>query len=666
MVVDILNKNFSELRVAALYNESGFDSFMYHASKNNVIKADFLEYDLRAVVEKDMYSNLLKLEYLDDKIKESIGNKLEALNLYNSISIPTALKEEEYNTAKTYFGSLNLNNETNLFVLEIKEGIQKVELFTAQENTELLTVSSIKLGSEDFDSDRVALIQFGPIETESYTNLEYSKLVDEVKSRKILIVYTTGSEVVVNVAQSCWDNNENANRNKSKYTLRNDDFINSKNYLSLFSDDSCYVEDLRTGTLISSSEKITTTNYFPPILKKKREIAKKNIESQNYNSCVKYNKGDIVYYNGSYWYSISNLNYNSIPSISPKKWMPKLLIDNYYYTTIECKPFIEKEGKKQLIEQNLSTSLIKLKKNATHISIDTEITNSIYKLKSSNINILIGTKLENAVSYTNYDLSIANITGDSVVLKSQKDGLTDTLCNSFLFVEYIEKTDKDFNFKINYYDEDGNILEDKYSDNIYVSVYTGKQAAAKRRLSDIINSTSEQLEEYKDQYLSFKLDNNSDKSYTFEFNVNNTGLINVEDKTRKTTTLIDNVIDIYVKKPKYIVKVEDESGVFETSKSYYIVEHNGKISFEFYVSKEFDTNDVDDYNYILNSIRVSDGKSSKTYLYNDSSINSVLDNTTSFNLCKETLEERPEREVYRFTLLDIKSNYTITLIAQKR
>jgi hypothetical protein len=685
MIVEVLNKNFSEVRVAALYKESetSTNNLMYHACKNNAIITDFLEYDLRAKVRKNLYNNFFKLNYLSKDLRDKLQNKLEDLDLYNSLIVPTTSASETNDIASNYFGSIQLNSETSLFILDIPENIKYVEFYTGN-NEDLFKETKLTYGNETYSEDRVIKVTFGPEVNKNYTALDYSKYMDEIYSRKILALLTTGSDVTINLVQNCWDNNENANRNKADYTLRNNDFYNSKQYLSLFGEDkSGFLEDLRSGTILSSTKEIkkleSDNNIAGPILRKKLEKAKKNRENKIYNPRVTYHKGDKVFFNGSCWYSISNFNNNNIPSLSPKNWLINNLIEDYYFTIVENKPFtVDDNNEEKLLDAVINEDKCILTKSSTFNSIDCQIDNSIYTIDATNdsdlVNaIYIGTSFDDKKPISEFkdengnQVLEATLYGDVLGIKSlDQNLLADILEGNTIFIKYKVYGEADFDVNVTYYDEDGNKITDEKTISEYnnqIEVTTDSEEKGLVIANSLLGSNKSN---YQARPVKFS-NKNTDNNKSFYFKVNDGEEIE-ENVLSKNLIGAKNNISIRVATPKYVVTVIDESGVFEVSSNRIIVNKGEEAKIDFYISRDFDTGDADDINYSFNKLRITRGK--KTDEFKNTS-NDIIqsDNTSydldSFSFCSSTYSERLEREVYTIKIAEIETNVEIRLFAQE-
>jgi hypothetical protein len=684
MIVEVLNKNFSEVRVAALYKESetSTNNLMYHACKNNAIITDFLEYDLRAKVRKNLYNNFFKLNYLSKDLRDKLQNKLEDLDLYNSLIVPTTSASETNDIASNYFGSIQLNSETSLFILDIPENIKYVEFYTGN-NEDIFKETELTYGNEDYSEDRVIKVTFGPEINKNYTALDYSKYMDEIYSRKILALLTTGSDVTINLVQNCWDNNENANRNKADYTLRNNDFYNSKQYLSLFGEDkSGFLEDLRSGTILSSTKEIkkleSDNNIAGPILRKKLEKAKKNRENKIYNPRVTYHKGDKVFFNGSCWYSISNFNNNNIPSLSPKNWLINNLIEDYYFTIVENKPFtVDDNNEEKLLDAVINEDKCILTKSSTFNSIDCQIDNSIYTIDATNdsdlVNaIYIGTSFDDKKPISEFkdengnQVLEATLNGDVLGIKSlDQNLLADILEGNTIFIKYKVYSEADFDVNVTYYDEDGNEITDEKTINEYnnqIEVTTADNEEGSVIANSLLGSNKSI---YQAKPITFRNKDNNNKAFYFKVN----GSEEIEEGTSsKSLTGAKNNILVRVTTPKYVVTVIDESGVFEVSRNRIIVNKGENASIDFYISRDFDTGDADDINYSFNKLKITRGE--KTNEFKNTS-NDIIqsDNTSydldSFSFCSSTYSERLEREVYTIKVSEIETNVEIRLFAQE-
>lgn len=630
------NIEFENIRRIDFYKEDGtLDSSKYYACDSNIFLTDFIEYDLKAIVNKKEFSNIFKLSYLTDECKNLIGTNFEDLNILNSIIVPT-LSDEDLDKVENdkYFGSIQLSDGSKLLVIDVPEKIKKLVFISKDGPTDITVIFGLKPNM-------------------NYTELQKQKLLDEIKSRKIVFIkFNLGSSPTIYYVQNTWSNSENGNRNKSLWSVRNDFYEESKNYIDHFDIDKldCTI-DGRTDTILAQAHNIDTS--LTPILNRKRQRALKNMENKKYNPVINYCKEDQVSFDNSLWYSKCSYNASQIPTLSPN-WINSAFITGQYYTKI-------------LIETYNSVT-----KELINLPITSYV--PIYR--------------ENKAAYIHYEVSNFNlvdkeIDSSEITLEEENNVIKVSVAEGNLYDAAINKTNL---IKLYYLPNSKNNIGLKI--NI---VYEGKSVSSE---SDIYNSIikvlnckvqrSSNTEFLSLQNLKIKLLDKIGEitSSSIDYIVDSF-ILNGETfesgKYSKEITGESNELTIYVSDRYYNVSVIDEDGLFEISNTNLKLRYKDTLSINFYITEEFDPEGDELFDsYIFDKVQIimPNANSENGYtLSNDgirkigeASITEFSNNdytVPTFDLCELTNEERPYREVWGLSFGKINEDCKIILKAKK-
>lgn len=634
------NINFEKLTKADLYEGDTLVGSKVYACKSNLFLTDFIEYDLKAILDKKDFSNIFTLSYLTDSCKEEIEDG--ELDILNSTIFPT-LSEEDLGKISndSYFGSITLKDGSGnrLLIIDVPEGITKVVLCQSGVVDEYR--GSVVFGPEEFLKS-------------TYSDLQYSRLVDEIKSRKILFIKYGDLGADVFYIQDTWTCSDNSNRNKDLWTVRNDFFESSKNYLDFFDVDNFgYTVDGRSGTVLSRHEKLSEAKT--PILEKKRNRAKKNIKDKKYNHIVHYHEGEEAKFANESWFASKIQVSNEIPTLSPS-WISSDFITGQYYLKLPIE-IVDSDG--NIIEGlSLNTPYIAIYGNSEKEYIHTTI-NDYRFIECVNKSALEGIKIE-GLNGNNNVLQISSSSEENLYEVVKK------LENPKVILEYREDKNVaiEMDVEIIYNSE----LLSKDND-IYTKIFGYKLATREEIFS--INS------------MNFALRNKigiifcSDPSYT----VNKFSLNGRDYKPSEYSSEIlqasRNKLQIYLSDTIYRISIYDSYGRFETSyDSSSLIHYKDNFTLNFYISEEFDPdNDPLLDSYVLDSVVIEDEEGNKFTL--TESRTSIVDNILkeednsdyeipTFELCEQTHNERPSREVWTLDIKNIVKNYKITLNSKRK
>lgn len=146
------------------------------------------------------------------------------------------------------------------------------------------------------------------------TSKKYLKGMDEITSEKILwmVITDSGQLLDINLSYNSWSTDKvNPERNKWKYSLRNDEFWSTKDNMSLLKDKSGILLDGRSNTILST-EKVETH----PILSRKM----KKFDLNYYDEDRSYITGEKVRYLGKLWKALQNVPAGEVPEEGSVYW----------------------------------------------------------------------------------------------------------------------------------------------------------------------------------------------------------------------------------------------------------------------------------------------------------------------------------------------------------
>lgn len=321
------------------------DLVKYHGSSSNFPALDFAEYDFSYIIDKYKFDNKLAITELDEYSREIVGKNIEDTDKIGKVLFPT-LVEEDSNTYD-YFGSLNVNNKM-LYFFECPEYYYTIEVYEDIIDSNVVGGDSfieykyLELKGVEDKITPALIITLGP-EREAYNNptdfyyesdpmisrinrnsinydtLEYSKLVDELFSKKVICLFlsTNNDTVEFNLAYSAWKNNVNSHRNKWEYSVRNDEYYDVKKNVDIVEKDYSMFLDKKSDTILGNK---IYYNFESPI--KNKKLQKLENQTQYYSPYRCYNKGEITTYKTPtgdiVWESLVDGNIGNNPLISPK------------------------------------------------------------------------------------------------------------------------------------------------------------------------------------------------------------------------------------------------------------------------------------------------------------------------------------------------------------
>lgn len=322
------------------------DLIKYHGSSHNFPSINFAEYDFSYLVNKYKFDNRLLIAELDRTSQNLIGKDINDTDKIEKILFPTLIEDDE--TSLKYFGSMEVNNR-NIFFFETPENYNKIEIYDEildsnisedgdsfieyeylelsgiYEETRIMPSIVIYLGPEKeylnnptnmyYDEDPMrTLTHRREVGGERKGDLVYSRLIDEIMGMKVvyLLLATNSAIIDFNVALSAWNNNENPNRNKWKYNIRNDEYYNAKRDISIVEKDNNIYLDKKSDTILGNE----VISSACPIKNKKLN----KLQCEYFSETDTYSLGEEVLYMNQIWTSNISFNRGNYPSEESQYW----------------------------------------------------------------------------------------------------------------------------------------------------------------------------------------------------------------------------------------------------------------------------------------------------------------------------------------------------------
>ena len=310
---------------------------LYHGSKSKILLRDFSEYDFSFLVDKYKFNDKLRLKFLDNASKELIGLNVSELTKLEEILFPTLLNTEEVDEPIEYFGTTIIGTYT-LFLFPVPRGVRKVELYEGTNKNIDVDYDYRLLCGGDITDKPALSIYLGPdyrwsnnsaseyiVDPNTWDNgyrilassKDYLRGMDEIESDKILwlVITDSGQLLDINLSYNSWSSDKvNPERNKWRYSLRNDEFWSTKNNTSIIDTKNKILLDGRSNTILSTEG---VSNH--PILSRKL----KKFDLSPFNRDQIYNTGDLVRFRGRLWESLVDNN-NTVPGEEGSDWIEKL------------------------------------------------------------------------------------------------------------------------------------------------------------------------------------------------------------------------------------------------------------------------------------------------------------------------------------------------------
>lgn len=315
----IVKPEISHFSSASTYSESGKSlGVLYLGSNIDITRQEFAEYDFTNFINKFKYNGDKLIDFADQELTDLAGTVAERLDVLNSLVFPTNSPDSGAVKKDKFFGSLNIKGtDTTLYLLYADEGVKSIELF---ENLDA-TVDKFDLNlidSEDLNYSTTLpclVLELGPEEGKIYSDTkELAKLEDEVRCSKVIWLTTSfdSASTSYNLSYGIWLSESNSQRNKNKYSIRNDEYLSTVNHMNS-------VEELSSGLFVDGAtgvilgtDCVETSNISHPLLTLVNSHSSKNTFSIN----VSYSKGEEVLFNNTTYTSLVDNNLGNIPSLS--------------------------------------------------------------------------------------------------------------------------------------------------------------------------------------------------------------------------------------------------------------------------------------------------------------------------------------------------------------
>lgn len=321
-------------------SEYRHQTVLYHGSKSKILMRDFAEYDFSFLVDKYKFNDSLKLTFLNNASKDLIGLNVSELTKLEDILFPTIQDTDEVDKNIDFFGTTVIGTYT-LFLFPVPRGIRKVELYEGT-RTELETLGidyDYRLLSRQNITEKPAIsIYLGPdyrwtnnpsseylVDPDVWDNnyrmlaspKDYFRGLDEIESDKILwlVITDSGQLFDINLSYNSWSSDKmNPERNKWRYSLRNDEFQSTKSNTSIIDSKSGILLDGRSDTILSTAK----VNSHPILSRKLQQF---NLTP--FNEGQSYSTGEKVRFQGKLWESTMDDN-TTIPGEEGSYWEEKI------------------------------------------------------------------------------------------------------------------------------------------------------------------------------------------------------------------------------------------------------------------------------------------------------------------------------------------------------
>ena len=260
--------NFNGINSIVFYEDNSVKKILHKYSDNKIIDSDFIEYGITELIKKSKFNSDELINYLDEESKEIIGDNPDDLSkIEDNYFLPTnSNSRSSTDPTYGYFGSKTIQKNV-LIVVKVPENVDFVCLRS-------------EIGLElDNTGDK-----------DNYT-IQMELTPDEIPFNKVIFItltLETYDTPKLNLTYNIWRDDNNANQNKPKYSLRNDEFFSTLNNINLIEEkDNRILFDKSSGSILGYEEVVENT----PILNKRINRWRNN---KKYNPKTVYKLGDIV------------------------------------------------------------------------------------------------------------------------------------------------------------------------------------------------------------------------------------------------------------------------------------------------------------------------------------------------------------------------------------
>ena len=280
---------------------------------DKIINSDFIEYGITTLIEKNKFKGDELINYFSEECRNMIGESVLDLSKVESQCIlPTLISESSNPTINYGFFGSKIIQKQELIVLEAPENVNYICLFEKDPSNVSEYNISLILDEQEVSSSKIIFIS---------------------------LTLETYPQSTINISYNIWRGDINANRNKNRHCLRNDEYFGTKNSVSIVGkkeEKEDILKDNSSDVVIGYENKITSST---PILNKK---IKKWKENNTYNPNISYKLGDIVNYGlddnntPNKYISLCNNNLSNNPIFSAK-WVLEEAFNSFLTTKINIR-----------------------------------------------------------------------------------------------------------------------------------------------------------------------------------------------------------------------------------------------------------------------------------------------------------------------------------------
>lgn len=336
------------------------DKILYKYNSTKISEMGFTEYDFKFFPEKLKYNDIPKIEYLRKEDKELLGPRYQDLYVLEESLFPTVSSAETGESNIGYFSSYIVGPQ-EIYILNLPNSVSRVEFYEDSLESNIIngyytnyTSQGVPVPSYTFINNYDLLVTLNPTNSRQvkkpdlvvtlgpefgdfYNNLkipdptwfyqatdlpweaggeeseellrEWVTLKDEKDQRKILyfvISHDITSAGQLNLSYSAWLESVNPNRNKWKYSLRNDE--SGKSVSPVYEGSLGFLYDGTSKTLVGTSRSTIT-----PELDSRSSFS-------GWSPKRKYWKGDVVKIRDTKYISTSSGNIGNHPYYT-NKWI---------------------------------------------------------------------------------------------------------------------------------------------------------------------------------------------------------------------------------------------------------------------------------------------------------------------------------------------------------
>lgn len=398
--------------------DSFSENIQYLGSKTNITNQEFAEYDFSYFINKYKFNSSDLLSFADSNLINKAGNYVDNVEVLNKLVFPTSINSKEDLVGYDFFGSLNIKGtETTLYVIYAGEGVKRIELFEDVVDKKSNPQFNLdKLDDPNFDSSigtiPAVVLELGPEPDKIYGDeFEKALLEDEISCSKVIWITTSfnNGSTNYNLSYGIWLIDKNSQRNKPEYSLRNDEYYSSVNYIKVIDRDDDLYYDKTTNTVVGNVREKATVDKFPLL-----NLIKHN--SDKYSAKISYKRGDEVLIGENTYQSLIDNNLGNVPYLS-SSW--KIINKSSDFLTTRL----------DIITDPLNTAEITPNK----ISVNNN-KNDYYRSGSSIFNIVPVPGYEVAFDFNNLTSEENECISNGVDFSATPDSITKNSINDYIAV----------------------------------------------------------------------------------------------------------------------------------------------------------------------------------------------------------------------------------------